>query len=73
MATIAPATLTAPGGVAQVSFPITEVDDKEIEHSGGLRFTPVDGGSLKITEFEVDLEERRPQRRRDQPQRQGAG
>lgn len=52
---IKPGALSAPGGVAQVSFPITEVDSEEIEHSGGLQFSPVGGGSLKITEFEVDL------------------
>jgi hypothetical protein len=52
---IEPGELTAPDGVAQVSFPITEVDGKDIEHSGGLEFSPVVGGSLKITEFEVDL------------------
>ncbi len=55
VAPIAPGELTAPGGVAQVSFPITEVDRKEIEHRGGLQFTPVGGGSLKITRFEVNL------------------
>jgi hypothetical protein len=55
VAPVAPATLTAPGGVAQVSFPITEVEKDEIEHSGGLRFTAVGGGTLKITEFEVEL------------------
>jgi hypothetical protein len=54
---IEPGELTAPGGVAQVSFPITEVEDDEIEHSGGLEFTPVGGGSLKITEFEVELDD----------------
>ncbi len=52
---VPPARLSAPEGVAQVSFPITEVERKEIEHSGGLRFTPVGGGSLRITEFEIDL------------------
>ena len=55
VATIAPGELSAPDGVAQVSFPITEVEDDEVEHSGGLAFTPVGGGSLEITEFEVDL------------------
>jgi hypothetical protein len=55
VAPIAPGELSAPGGVAQVSFPITEVDGKDIEHSGGLQFTPVGGGTLQITEFEVDL------------------
>jgi hypothetical protein len=56
VAPIAPGELSAPGGVAQVSFPITEVDATEIEHSGGLQLTPVGGGTLRITEFEVDLE-----------------
>ena len=55
VAPVAPAELSAPGGVAQVSFPITEVEAKEIEHSGGLQFSTVAGGSLTITEFEVDL------------------
>ena len=55
VAPVAPAELSAPGGVAQVSFPITEVEDDEIEHSGGLQFTPVGGGTLRITEFVVDL------------------
>jgi hypothetical protein len=55
VAPIPPAELSAPGGVAQVSFPITEVEGKEIEHSGGLQFSPIGGGSLQITEFEVDL------------------
>ena len=54
---IKPGMLSAPHGVAQVSFPITEVERDEIEHSGGLGFTPVGGGSLKITEFEVELDE----------------
>ncbi len=54
---IEPGELTAPGGMAQVSFPITEVEDDEIEHSGGLQFAPVGGGTLKITEFEVELDD----------------
>jgi hypothetical protein len=57
VAPIRPARLSAPGGVTQVSFPITEVEDDEIEHRGGLRFTPIGGGSLKITEFEVELDD----------------
>ncbi len=57
VAPIKPGMLSAPDGVAQVSFPITEVEDDEIEHSGGLQFTPVGGGSLRITEFEVELED----------------
>jgi len=56
VAPVEPGELSAPDGVAQVSFPITEVEDDEIEHSGGLSFTPVGGGSLEITEFEVDVE-----------------
>jgi hypothetical protein len=54
---VAPAELSAPGGVAQVSFPITEVDEEEIEHEGGLRFATVDGGWLRITDFEIELDE----------------
>ena len=52
---IEPAELSAPGGVVQVSFPITANEGDEIEHSGGLAFTPVGGGSLEITEFEVEI------------------
>lgn len=50
-----PGRLTAPRGVAQLSFPITEVEGKVIEHSGGLAFTPVGGGALRITRFDVNL------------------
>jgi hypothetical protein len=57
VAPIRPGELSAPGGVAQVSFPITEVGDDEIEHSGGLRFSPIGGGSLRLTEFEVELDD----------------
>jgi hypothetical protein len=57
VAPIAPGQLSAPGGVAQVSFPITEVDDEEIEHEGGLRFSPLGGGTLRITDFEIELQE----------------
>src|SRR5689334_225886 len=55
VAPVAPATVTAWGGAVRASFPITEVEGKVIEHSGGLRFTPVGGGSLVITRFDVDL------------------
>lgn len=51
------AELSTPGGVTQVSFPITEVDDEEIEHVGGLRFSTLDGGRLRITDFEIELQE----------------
>jgi hypothetical protein len=54
---IKPGMLSAPGGMAQVSFPITEVEKDEVEHAGGLRFTPVGGGSLRITNFEVELDD----------------
>jgi len=57
VAPVKPGELSAPGGVAQVSFPITEVEDEEIEHSGGLRFSPIGGGRLRITEFEIELQE----------------
>ncbi len=52
---IEPAMLSADGGVVQVSFPITALEGDEIEHSGGLAFTPVGGGSLEVTEFEVEI------------------
>jgi hypothetical protein len=57
VAPLRPAVLSAPGGVTQVSFPITEVEDDEIEHRGGLRFTPIGGGALRLTAFEVELDE----------------
>ena len=52
---LAPATLTAAKGVTKASFPISEVDGKVIEHRGGLAFTAVGGGALRITRFDVDL------------------
>ncbi|HSN12575.1 MAG TPA: hypothetical protein VLS51_10755 [Propionibacteriaceae bacterium] len=52
---LAPGRLDAPGGVAQVSFPITRVSDGVVSHVGGLRFTPVGGGDLRITHFDVNL------------------
>jgi hypothetical protein len=52
---VAPARVTAPDGMAQATFPIDEVEGKVIEHTGGLQFVPVGGGSLRITEFDVDL------------------
>ena len=55
VAPVSPATVTAPRGVVQAAFPITEVEGKVIEHSGGLRFTPVGGGSLVIRNFDVNL------------------
>ncbi|MFC8504328.1 hypothetical protein ACFUC1_18375 [Pedococcus sp. NPDC057267] len=52
--TVTPGMLSAPGGVAQVSFPITRIKGGVISHVGGLEFTPVGGGDLKITKFDVD-------------------
>jgi hypothetical protein len=52
---VEPATVTAPHGVAQASFPISDIEGKVIEHRGGLRLTPVGGGSVRITQFDVDL------------------
>jgi hypothetical protein len=52
---LAPGRLSAPGGVAQVSFPITSVGDGVVRHVGGLRFAPLGGGDLRITRFKVDL------------------
>lgn len=52
--TVTPGTLSAPDGVAQVSFPITRIKGGVISHVGGLGFTPVGGGDLKITKFDVD-------------------
>lgn len=55
VAAVSPGRLTAPGGVAQVSFPITRIKNGVVSHEGGLRFTPVGGGELKITSFNVNL------------------
>jgi hypothetical protein len=52
---LAPGRLSAPGGMAQISFPITRVGDGVVRHVGGLRFVPVGGGDLRITHFNVDL------------------
>ncbi len=54
VAPIAPGTLTTPGGVAQVAFPISEIEDGVVSHKGGLRFQPVGGGVLKVKNFKVD-------------------
>jgi hypothetical protein len=52
---LAPGKLSTPGGVAQLSFPITRVNKGVVSHVGGLRFTPVGGGDLRITDFDVNL------------------
>lgn len=55
---VAPGTLTAPGGVVQVAFPIIGVvHDGRIAHRGGLDFNKVNGShDVKITNFVVDTE-----------------
>jgi hypothetical protein len=52
---VAPGTLTSSHGRTTASFPVSEVEGKVIEHRGGLQFTAVGGGTLRITQFEVDL------------------
>jgi hypothetical protein len=52
---VAPGALTSSHGTTTATFPISEVEGKVIEHRGGLRFTPVGGGTLRITQFAVDL------------------
>ncbi|GHG58342.1 hypothetical protein GCM10012320_32030 [Sinomonas cellulolyticus] len=52
---LAPARLTAPGGMPQVSFPITSIGQGVIGHVGGLDFTPIGGGDLRLTNFDINL------------------
>ncbi len=54
VAPVSPGTLTAPGGVYQVAFPITSIDDGRIKHSGGLDFSKAAAGDVKITRFVVN-------------------
>jgi hypothetical protein len=54
VAPIRPGTLTAPGGVYQVAFPITEIEHGRVKHSGGLEFTKAAAGDVRITKFIVD-------------------
>ena len=53
---VAPGTLTAPGGVYQVAFPITN-DPKHgiVRHSGGLDFSKASGHDVRITRFNVNV------------------
>ena len=55
VAPIAPGTLTAPGGVYQVAFPITN-DPKTgvVYHSGGLDFGKASGHDVSIKRFIVN-------------------
>jgi hypothetical protein len=55
VAPVAPGTLTAPGNVYQVAFPITEIEHSTIGHRGGLEFTMAAAGDVKITKFVIDL------------------
>ena len=52
---VAPGTLTAPGGVYQVSFPITnDPTHGLVYHSGGLDFSKATGHDVRITRFIVN-------------------
>ncbi|MGN6405960.1 hypothetical protein [Sinomonas sp.] len=52
---IAPGALIAPGGRAELIFPITHVAGTVVQHAGGLQFSPVGGGSLRLTRFDINL------------------
>jgi hypothetical protein len=54
VAPVKPGTLTAPGGVYQVAFPITEIEHGKIGHRGGLEFTKAAAGDVKITKFVIN-------------------
>jgi hypothetical protein len=54
VAPVKPGTLTAPGGVYQVAFPITEIEHGKIAHRGGLEFTKAAAGDVKITKFVIN-------------------
>jgi len=54
VAPVAPGTLTAPGGVYQVAFPITEIEHGKIGHRGGLEFTKAAAGDVKIPKFVIN-------------------
>jgi hypothetical protein len=54
--TVAPGRLTAPNGQAQLTFPVTDVDDGVVAHVGGLQFKPVGGGDLRVTRFDIHLD-----------------
>ena len=56
VAPVAPGTLTAPGGVYQVAFPI--INDPThgiVRHSGGLNFSKASGHDVRITRFNVNV------------------
>lgn len=52
---VAPGRLSTAGGTARLTFPITDVDGSVVEHAGGLEFTPVGGGQLRVTRFDINL------------------
>jgi hypothetical protein len=52
---VAPGTLTAPNGMYQVAFPITNDPTRGlVYHSGGLDFTKASGHDVRITRFIVN-------------------
>ena len=56
VAPVAPGTLTAPGGVYQLTFPITNDPVKGyVYHSGGLDFSKASGHDVRIKRFVVNL------------------
>jgi len=55
VAPVAPGTLTAPGGVYQLAFPITNDPTKGlVYHAGGLDFANASGHDVRITRFIVN-------------------
>jgi hypothetical protein len=55
VAPVAPGTLTAPGGVYQLAFPITNDPTKGlVYHSGGLNFSNASGHDVRIVRFIVN-------------------
>lgn len=52
---VAPGRLDARDGSAQLSFPVTDVEGSVVEHAGGLEFTRVGGGDLRLTRFGINL------------------
>lgn len=54
VAPVASGTLTSPGGIYQVAFPITSIEHGRIGHRGGLEFSKAAAGDVKITRFVVD-------------------
>lgn len=51
---VKPGELTAPNGLAQLAFPITEIEHGKVGHRGGLDFTKAAAGDVRVTKFVVD-------------------